>query len=94
MRTQIYRHTVKDFAVGYTLWLSADETYRWARRTGQSWPCSQLAGKRLRVDVDNSGLCDLAVNGRTCDVSADELSAIVADHLLDAARGLWPTWEN
>ena len=60
------------------MWISADETYQWAR----SWPCSELSGHRIRASFDSCGLFDLAIDGREApDVAADELSACVADHV-------------
>ena len=38
-------------------------------------------GKRLFVEFDRGGLVDLAINGRMGDCPADELNAIVSDHL-------------
>jgi hypothetical protein len=75
MRIQIFDSGVK-------LWLSANDTYRWA----QCWPCSELSGKRLFVEFDKGGLLDLAINGRIGDCQAHELTAIVSDHL----RGTLP----
>jgi len=65
------------------LWLSSTDTYEWATRAGNSWPCSQLSGKRVFAEFDRNGLCDLAIdgNGRNEDCDATELSAICADHL-------------
>ena len=80
-------------ADGYTLWLSAADTEAWARKPGAAWPCSTLAGHAVRVDVDSNGLCGVAVDGRDgADVDGAELDAIVADHLRDGLRHLWPTW--
>ena len=78
----------------YVLKLSADNTWQWARRPGESWPCSTLAGKPVAVQVDSNGLCDLWGKGLdTDDVDGNELDAIVADHLPESHRHLWPTWE-
>lgn len=79
---------------GYTLWLSADDTYNWARRPGAAWPCSTTSHNRLVVEVDSNGLCGLAVNGKddNGEIDSNELEAIVADHLPTKARHLWPTW--
>lgn len=74
MRTMIFDSGVK-------LWLSARETYDWAHRPGSSWPCSQLSDKRLFVEFDRNGLCDLAINGRMTDCDANELNAITSDFL-------------
>ena len=92
MRKQIDRDA-SGRATGYRLWLSANDIYRWAFRTGSAWPCSDLYGSRLWVDVDGNGLCGIAVNGRNdCDVSGDELDAIVSDHVPADCAHLWPTW--
>ena len=74
MRTQITDTGVK-------LWLSANDTYNWATRPRDSWPCSKLTGKRLFAEFDKGGLVVLAINSRMGDCSADELTAIVSDHL-------------
>lgn len=80
---------------GYSMWLSANDTYNWAHRPGKSWPCSQLSGKRLVVEVDSNGLCDLAIDGRTdTDCDGSELDAIVDDHLPAYLRHLWPSWRQ
>lgn len=85
---------------GYTLWLSANDTYWWATGqgpNGKTWPCSTCQGKRLVVCVDDNGLWNLFVNGRDQypqedEISGDELDAIVADHLPSDLRHLWPVW--
>lgn len=75
MRARIYDS-------GFALWLSARDTYEWARRPGSAWPCSELSGRRLWVEFDHSGLVDFSVDGVDgVDVPGDELSAIVADHI-------------
>ena len=65
------------------MWLSANDTYSWANRPGESWPCSALSGHRLfaEFDVRNGDLIDLAIDGKTRDIDADEFSACCADHL-------------
>lgn len=87
-------------ATGTILWLSAEDTYRWAHRSGMSWPGSSLSGHRVRVVLDARGdLVDLALDGSTdsaytARVSADELDAIIADSIgsahLSAADPLRP----
>jgi hypothetical protein len=81
---------------GYTLWLSANDTYNWAHKPGAAWPCSALSGKRFVACVDSNGLCDFIVNGRSDfdEVSGDELSACIADHLPADLRHLWPVWAS
>jgi len=74
MRTQITNTAAK-------LWLSANDTYNWATRPRASWPCSVLSGNQLFVEFDQGGLVDLAINGRMSDCPANELNAIVSDHL-------------
>jgi hypothetical protein len=78
--------------VGYTLWLSANDTYHWATRPHMRWPCSDLSGNRLMVYVDSNGLCDMTINGEDGDCSGNELDAIIADHLPADCRHLWPCW--
>lgn len=64
------------------LWLSADDTYDWAHKTGAIWPCSKLAGKRLFAEFDANGLVDYRVNGRDgIDIPSDEFNAITSDFL-------------
>ncbi len=84
-----------DKPTGYIIWLSKNDTYRWSRRVGCSWPCSSLRNKALRVDVDSNGLCDLAINGKSGegeDCDGNELDAIIADHLPERLQHLWPCW--
>lgn len=78
---------------GYTLKLSARDTYNWATRPGAAWPCSDLRDNRCVVQVDSNGLCDFSLNGRDGEVSGNELDACVADHLPLDCRHLWPYWE-
>jgi hypothetical protein len=81
-------------ADSYSLWLSADDTYRWANRAGGWWPCSDISGKRLCVQVDSNGLVGVFVNGSgDADIDGNELDAIVSDFLPASHRHLWPTWE-
>ena len=70
---------------GFTVWLSARDTYDWAHKPGASWPCSTLSDKRLVAVFDSNGLCDLAVDGRDAayDIVAHEVSAMIADHMRD-----------
>lgn len=70
---------------GYTkIWLSANDTRDWAHKAGASWPCSTLSGKHLFAEFEPSGdLVEFNLNnGRgDQDCPADELNAIVADHI-------------
>jgi len=75
---------------GLTVWISANETWEWARR----WPCSQLSGKAVVASFDSGGLVDLAVNGRSdVDVDANEFSACVADHVARRIKSGHPLWD-
>jgi len=65
-----------------TVWLSATDTSEWAR----DWPCSELAGRRIRADFDTSGLLDFTIDGlhRTGArmwTPVDEFNAVIADSL-------------
>lgn len=78
---------------GYTLWLSARNTYDWATRPGAAWPCSELSNLPLRISVDRNGLWDLSIDrGRIQDCSGHELQAIVSDHLPIDCQHFWPIW--
>ena len=84
----------QDIATGYTLRLSAHETTDWATRPSKIWPCSTLAGHRIRVDVDSNGLCNLTLDGEPDKgyIDATELAACIADHVRGPAKSLWPCW--
>lgn len=70
----------QDQGTGFTAWISAYDTYEWARTPGSSWPCSTLSGRRLMVCFDSNGLCDLTVDGRDDrDTDSHELNAIITD---------------
>jgi hypothetical protein len=70
----------------FKLWLSKNETYNWAHRINNSWPCSQLSGNRLFVEFSKGNLIDIAINGKTEDCDNNELCAIVADFV--TSKGL------
>jgi len=76
---------LRDDGGGFSLWLSAADTWAWAHRPGSAWPCSSLAGRRLFVAYDRNGLEVLTIDGKSGDCCADELAACVADHV--AASG-------
>jgi hypothetical protein len=43
------------------LWLSADDTYGWAHRPGERWPCFTLAHHRDHLNRNEDGVylwCD------------------------------------
>jgi hypothetical protein len=69
---------------GSKIMASANDTYDWAHRCGNSWPCSELSNKRVFVELDRNGdLVDLAVNcGRgNQNVALHELNAFIEDVL-------------
>ena len=70
---------------GTKIWLSANDTDNWAHKLGDSWPCSQLSGRRVFAEFDARGdLVDMAIDGSSAvDCAADEFSAITSDFLLD-----------
>ncbi len=75
MKVQISTDKVK-------LWLSANDTRKWANRPGATWPCSRLSGKKLFAEFDTNGLLDYLVNGRfDREVLANEFNAITSDFL-------------
>ena len=75
MRTQKYDKTVK-------VWISANETYDWAHKSGASWPCSTLSDKRIFAKFDNGDLVDIAINGKDgVEVDGNEFNAIIEDFL-------------
>lgn len=61
------------------LWLSANDTYQWARR----WPCSTIGGKRLFAGFESNGdLIDVAIAGRAdTDCDSQEFDAITSDFI-------------
>ena len=63
-----------------TAYLSAADTYQWAHRAGESWPCSTLSGHRVRVEVSRGDLVDFALDGRAGDCDGVELDAILSDY--------------
>lgn len=71
---------LKDTGQSFTVYISDSETHKWAMK---GWPCSFLAGKRLRATFDRNGLSDMAIEGGTGDQDcpADEFNACIVDHL-------------
>jgi len=64
------------------VWLSARDTHQWAHKPGAWWPCSQLAGHRVFVQLAANGdLVDLQIDGGRGeqDVDSNELNAILQD---------------
>jgi hypothetical protein len=76
MKTQITDSHIK-------IWLSANDTYEWANRPGESWPCSSISGNRLFAEFDKNGLLDLQVNGGYPEdiLPSDEFNAITSDFI-------------
>ena len=63
------------------LWLLTKDTYNWAERPGERWPCSQISGKRLFAEFDDGDLIDCTVGGFSVDVPGDEFAAITSDFI-------------
>lgn len=75
---------IKKAGTDTLVWISARETEGWARR----WPCSALAGRRVFARfAENGDLVDLAVDGRSVDGPANELTALLEDFLPATAKG-------
>lgn len=70
-------------ATSVKLWLSPNDTYYWAHGP-KIWPCSRLSNKRVFVEYDSNGLCDLSIDGKSgynYHTDINELNAMVADFL-------------
>lgn len=70
------------------LWLDAEDTWQWARRPGDLWPCSYIAGKTLYAEFSNGDLVDYALDGSSdeaLNVSSDEFIAITSDFITGRA---------
>ena len=67
------------------IWASDNDTYKWANRSGNSWPCSTISGKRLFIQLDKGDIVDLTVNGKQDNNTIDgwELSAFISDILTE-----------
>ena len=76
MKIQRYGKTVK-------IWASVNDTYSWAHRLNNSWPCSQLSGNRVFIELDNGDLVDLTLNGKDANLDITELNAFIEDTLRD-----------
>ena len=76
MRIKKYFNTVN-------IWASSTDTYKWANRPGDSWPCSTISDKRLFIQLDKGDIIDLTVNGKQDNGLIDgyELSAFINDIL-------------
>ncbi|MAA63867.1 MAG: hypothetical protein CL581_03680 [Alteromonadaceae bacterium] len=93
---------IKDGGESFTIWLSPKDTQEWARGTagvgdGGVWPCSEMAGRRVRATFDRSGLLEFLIDGRdirqsTLHVPVDEFNAIVADFAATKLSEDHPVW--
>ena len=64
------------------IWASANNTYDWAHRANNSWPCSTLSGKRFFAEFWKGYLEDLTVDGKYGqDIDGTEFNAFIEDHL-------------
>lgn len=66
------------------VWLTANDTYNWATRPGESWLCSFLRSRRVFAEFDGNGdLINLAIDGGRGDQDCpgDEFSACLSDHI-------------
>lgn len=69
---------------GTKMWASTNDTYDWAERPGNRWPCSTIRGRSLFIEHDRNGdLVDLVINGGkgSQDVDGHELNAFIEDAL-------------
>lgn len=73
---------ITDYGDSIYITLSPTDTYRWAHRHNNYWPCSELSGKRVQALFDDTGLLEFKVNNKD-DVEVDhhEFNAIISDHL-------------
>lgn len=47
------------------IWLSSNDTFRWAERPNAKWPCSTLSDRRIYVELDkNKDIIDIKINGK------------------------------
>ena len=69
-----------------TIWLSARDTYEWAHRPGESWPCSTLSGHRIMAEISHDDLVDFTMDGKYGDCDGVELDAILEDFGARGAR--------
>lgn len=57
------------------IWISSNETFRWARRPNAQWPCSTLADRRVFVELaSNNDIINIKINGKN--------SSIIDEHEL------------
>lgn len=76
---------------GFDLTLTAEETRKWAN-TKPYWPCSDLAGHKVKVEYDATGLVGLKIDGKydhEFEVMGNELDALVDDHIEGEVGAFW-----
>jgi hypothetical protein len=81
---RLERMRIVENCPGTKIWASKDNTYDWAHRAGNSWPCSDLSDKRVFVELSHNGdLVDMSINGGhgDQDVAIHELNAFIEDAL-------------
>lgn len=74
------------YPAGFVLRASPRGTEHWANTTDAKWPCSTIAGRRLYIEFDTTGLVDLSINSAGPDsgppIDGWELNAFIADAVL------------
>lgn len=72
---------IKKTENGTKIWLSSNDSWRWANRSNSRWPCSTLADKRIFVELaSNNDIIDIKVNGRDAkNIDAHELRCCLND---------------
>ena len=83
---------IKVLESSVSVWVAATETYAWARRPGESWPCSTLSGHRVFAEFDENGLLDMTVDGRYRDCDGSEFNAMMSDCLKNRIPENHPVW--
>lgn len=68
---------------GTKIFLSKNDSWRWAMRPGRSWPCSTLSDKRIYVELaSNNDIIDVRINGRNPkNIDSHELRSLLKDIL-------------
>lgn len=74
---------LKDRHTSFTVWISSDDTQKWANTPGATWLCSTLEGKSILATYDTYGLVDLAIDGHPPPDGYDlgEFRELIADLL-------------
>lgn len=67
-----------------TLEATGEQVYRWSRKPGAHWPCSDLSEvESISASFDETGLYDLSVTPEDAYYTADEFNAWSSDVLAD-----------